>query len=672
MDLDKLDLLNFEEDNDDDLGDLGLGLDATVPVHAPPTTGNAGTMGVASVPPTTPGSVAAVKGAAHAATVGPVVTTQSAAASMNVATPNTPGQATVTATPASQRKRPRSTSPVPPDGRAAPGSGVGTSTTKMKIATHLAAATAAPDQAVPPVKKPLTSVDIARQIIDDKTRNATLNKLLKTTSSHDDNYALDSDDILKALVRVFNEVIGWDKQKLKVKDDFVDIPTMADKFTAKAAWVEPLTAEAAAWAQYCRDTLCNKSHRWETEIKPDNSDESADTIIPKRLQSDDVRCLETILMIFRNLSFVAANLRLMAYSPDVVSILVGCMYQDSTLPSSSWSLRFNSGAVFDENHFSSSNMTLASSSISTLQNLIPYLDVTGDRLFADKLFLKSAMALPGSTSAEEGPILPDKETFGQVVDSSWGFGSLIMAKKLDTKEDVVQDVTKDEIVEITKDYLVAVWSMFPALTYLLLNTGAQRGVIVSAIELLQEFINHARAGLVGNAEDEEDPHAIPTTRVILVYIPVELLHRLAEFLYVPRFNSDSLDFADPADFMVTRVHPLFLMRGYESNIDTELRDKSLDVLVPLLELDSPRMAGRLGTKENGLPNVEIFDSIIPILSMASSRGDATGLASQLLGELSKAKENHVGCKYLEERIVTIASSDSRVAQLAFNSMYTHA
>jgi hypothetical protein len=645
MDLDKLDLLNFDDDNDDDLQDLGLGLEDSESIQPSPGTTKAKATGGASALPTAPASLAAGSTTAAATTT----------ATTN-AGPRVKPQ-TATETPA--RKRPRSTSPVPDQHSRQPSGGGATGVAPVPTAVAGASTLKVHKPSQPP---PLTSADIARKIICSKTRNAALNELLRTTALHDENYALDGDDILKALVHVFEEVIGWDSQKHKVKDDFDvnDIPTMADKFTAKAAWAKPLTSRSAAWAQYCRDTLCNRCEVGNASGKAG--------IKTKRLGNDDVRSLETILMILRNLSFVAANLRLMAYSPDVVAVLVGCIYEDSTLSSTSWSSRLI-GTPFDENQYTSSIMTLASSAISTLINLFQYLDVTGDKLFADKLFLKSAMTLPGSTSTEEGPVLPDKETFGQVVDSSWGFGSLIMAKKLDTKEDVVQDVTKDEIVEITKDYLVVVWSIFPALSYVLLNTGAPKAVTISAMELLQEFVNHARAGLVGNAEDEEDPHAIPTTRVILVYIPVELLHRLAEFLYIPRLNSESLDFADPVDHMVTRVHPLSLLSGYESNIDTEVRDRSLDVLVPLLELDSPRMAARLGTKKNGLLNARVFDYIVPILTTTVSRVDATGLASQLLTELAKAEENRIGCEYLRERIVSIASSNPRVAQLAFNSMY---
>ena len=92
--------------------------------------------------------------------------------------------------------------------------------------------------------------------------------------------------------------------------------------------------------------------------------------------------------------------------------------------------------------------------------------------------------------------------------------------------------------------------------------------------------------------------------------------------------------------------------------------------MPLLELDSPVMARRLGTKPStGLPNNRLFDAIFPILATQSGRTEAPLLAIQLLRELSKAKENRLGCLYLQERIVALASRDPRVAHLAFNHLY---
>ena len=64
-------------------------------------------------------------------------------------------------------------------------------------------------------------------------------------------------------------------------------------------------------------------------------------------------------MILRNLSFVGANLRLLAYSPAVLALLNGCLYD---------------------------NGSLALQALQTLVHLAPHLDVSGQKLLSDKLF----------------------------------------------------------------------------------------------------------------------------------------------------------------------------------------------------------------------------------------------------------------------------------------------
>jgi len=469
-----------------------------------------------------------------------------------------------------------------------------------------------------------------------------LNDLLRITVSHEINYALDGDQLLKALCSVFYEVIGWDPDEEdedekegadnEKDNDHVDSDGDGEiNFSAKEAWLKPMTPECEKWANFCQSAL-SKSN----------------------LSVDELKCLEVILTVFRNLSFVSANLRLMAYSNDVLSILVGCLYEQSSKLV---------GALEDNNN----NATvLTLNALGTLINLSPHLDVTGQPLLVDKLFLNST-----STGAppEDGAKLPDPSTFGQAADGSWGFGSMYLAKKLDTKEDVVQDVPKEILLQLTQEYLVRVWSIFPAIGRVLMDTTAPRVVTMVAMDLLQEFINQARVGVVGNVEDQEDSDDIPNIRAILVYIPDKILQRLADFLYIPRLSSDSLEYTDPVVNVVTRVNPLKLLAGYDATVDADVRDRALDVLVPLLELDSPGMAKRLGTKEGGITNTRVFDSVVPILAAQSGRNEAPLLASQLLRELSKAEENKKGCLYVQERVIAIASKDPRVAHLAFNHLY---
>lgn len=546
----------------------------------------------------------------------------------------------------SDRKRPRSTSPVPMVSIGKPRAGV-------------------PD-----------GKSLARRVLNPGSRNGAFNDLLRITSSHDINYSLDGDHILKALASVFYEVIGWDldgddddedgdvdeaedttrrneenedsnaseadgQNRSGGDDDDSngddeggvdqgdDEGDLGSKFAAKQAWIGHVTDESEKWARFCEATLSKE-----------------------KLAPDDMRYLEIILTIIRNLSFVSANLRLLAYSCDIVAILTGCLYEQS----------YKQVGSFEDNNSNATNLTL--NSLTVLTNLAPHLDVTGQQLFCDKLFLMSTG--PGA-SPEEGTKLPDPSTFGQVTDGSWGFGSLYLAKKLDTKEDVVQDVTKDMLLQLTNDYLVQVWSIFPALGKVLTDTTVSRTVTLMAVDLLQEFINQARVGIIGAVE--EDPDKMPNMRAIFVYIPDTILQRLGDFLYIPRQGSDALEYVDPTMNIVTRVAVLKLLAGYDATVDTDIRDRALDVLVPLMELDSPRIAKRLGSKENGMANIRFLDAIFPILTTQSGRNEAPLLAAHLLRELSKAKENKQGCLYLQERIIALASKEPRVAHLAFNHMF---
>lgn len=127
-----------------------------------------------------------------------------------------------------------------------------------------------------------------------------------------------------------------------------------------------------------------------------------------------------------------------------------------------------------------------------------------------------------------------------------------------------------------------------------------------------------------------------------------------------------------------RTNSLKLLAGYNSIVDYDCRDRALDVLVPLLELDSPRMAARLGRKfvAKGTTSyssirVELYDSLIPILTTSVGRSDSSMLAVQLLRELAKAvDENKDGFLYIKGRLVEIASRDARVSQLVWTDLYS--
>jgi hypothetical protein len=444
-----------------------------------------------------------------------------------------------------------------------------------------------------------------------------MNDLLRITASHELNYSLDGGHVLKALAKVFIQTIGWKKAWI------AEPPS----FQSQNAWTEHATHEAQEWATFCGEKLAKG-----------------------RLSSEKWKCLEAVLVILRNLSFVAGNLRLLAYSSDILAILVGSLYESTSS---------NVGSS-DVSGAGSATSSLALPALHVLVNLAPYLDVTGQKLLCDKLFLLDA-------AHEDFPLVPSPSTFGQAADGSWGFGSLFLAKRLDTKEDVVQDISKEMLLQLTQGYLIRVWSIFPAMARVLVDSTAPRLVIMMAVDLLQEFINHARVGVVGQVEDQES--VIPSARSILVNIPTDVLERLMDLLCIPRLGPDSLEYIDPVQNIVVRVTTLKLLMGYDATVDTDVRDRALDVLVPLLELDSPRLAQRLGTKQDERPRNRLYDAIFPILGTQVGRNEAPLLASQLLRELSKAKENRIGCLYVQERIIALGSKDPRIAHLALNYMH---
>ena len=476
----------------------------------------------------------------------------------------------------------------------------------------------------------------AAQLRQPATRTAALNSLLQLSFHHDTNYSLTGDSILKELVRIAWECVEW-KEKEDMDDEnqakkesqnaakdgstsSTNTPKtdQAPVFSSDQAWHRAPTPQSNAWAQH-----------WIQQLSPH--------------QKRSTATLHLVIMIWRNLSYVGANLRLLAYSPAVVDVLVGCLYDG-----------YDGRRGADESNLAPT--PLAATALQTLLNLVPQLDLSGQKLLADKLFY--------APQSKDGPLLPDADSFGQAVGGGWGFGGMWLARRLDPKEDVMSDVSKEFVLSFTEDYLVSIWSIFPALCHVLTNTAAPRPVLIAAVDLLQELVSQARIGLVGNVNLEDDPDEIPTLRAILVKMPEAMLARLVDFLYIPRLGPDALDYNDPVRNIVTRVTPYRLTGGYDANVDTDIRDRTLDILVPLLELDSPRLAVRLGLQtetNDALVRTALWDALVPILTTSAGRNEAPHLATQVFQELAKAPENRPGALYVQERLLALACKNDRVA-----------
>lgn len=505
-----------------------------------------------------------------------------------------------TASATSSRKRSRSSTPVPPR----PGS-----------TTGVAAAV---------VERPESAEDRARaaQLRDPSTRVAALNALLRLSASHEANYAVTGDSVITELVNIALECVRWVEPEGKPEDD--DDPV----FSSDRAWRQAPTRRNDLWAQH-----------WKEALGPNRYN----------LAPTAIKTLEVLVMIFRNMSFVGANLRMMTYSPAVVEVLIGCMYDDGS----------SNRSGTEESSSSPGSTALAVAAMQTLLHMVPILDLSGQKLLADRLFYTPH-------ASKDGPMIPNASAFGRAVGGSWGFGGMWLARRLDTKEDVMSDVTKDFLLAFTSEYLVSIWSIFPALFQVLTNTSTPRLVLIMAVDLLQELVNQARIGVVGSANLEDDPDEIPTLRVVLVKMPDPLLARLIDFLYVPRLGPDALEYNDPVKNIVTRVTAYKLLMGYDATVDTDIRDRTLDILVPLLELDSPRIAARLGSQPDGACTVraQMWDSLLPILTTAAGRNEAPHLATQVFRELTKAPENRLGLIYVQERLLKLACNNERVAHTA--------
>lgn len=346
----------------------------------------------------------------------------------------------------------------------------------------------------------------------------------------------------------------------------------------------------------------------------------------------------------------SSNFRLMAYSPHLLSILIGCLYEGT------WSSAPSTGE--DVN---SSTSTLSLQALNTLVNLAPYLDLSGQKLLCDKLFLR----IDGEIN------VPDAGTFGQATDGSWGFGGLWLAKRLDLREDVVSDIEDRLLLNLAGAVMAQVWAIFPALYNVMLDPKTPRVVLMNAVELLQEFMNQARVGVVGDVP-EEATGEIPSARALLVNMPETLLQRLIDLLYVPRLGPDSLEYSDPTNSIVTRVTTLKLMIGYDGIVDSEIRDKILDLLLLLCELDS-QFPIRLGVDKNNRPRLRLYDALVPILTSQGGRVESPALAGQLLQHMadkaSEEKQIGIGMQLIKDRLIQLSTKNRRIATLVFQHLY---
>jgi len=339
------------------------------------------------------------------------------------------------------------------------------------------------------------------------------------------------------------------------------------------------------------------------------------------------KLLQTILITLRNLSFVSANIRLMRNNDDIWSVLIGCLYEQH--------------AEYSEESGGSVSYNLALHALFTLLNMAqqPQLDVTGQLKVCDALFLENS-PLP-----------------------QLGWGGMQLAKRFDFREDTV-DIPSSMVLEISASHLIQIWSLFSALRHVLTNPTSPRSLLMVALDLLKECLD--QVGGVVAIDAKED---IPSMASILRELPEDIIQKCMDCLWIPRLGPDALDYVNPLTNMVARVSALKLRMGYDANVDTDLRDRALDVLVPWLSLDERILAEKLGRTSDGRIQTRLYDALVPILTTRVGRNDAPVLATQLLKYMASTSENEEGLLYIQDRMLELASRDARVAQLAFTHLY---
>jgi hypothetical protein len=277
------------------------------------------------------------------------------------------------------------------------------------------------------------NTDAATPIVSDDSaeiqtqRIMALNELLKLSASHDVNFALQGDQTLNALVYIaMVECLGYD-------DDVAERATRSKRYKSggnnshqgvdeepeivlesHTAWSMAPTAPTRWWLQHCEQRLGHERSLFMTAIQ--------------------LHTLEVILTILRNLSYTAANLRLLAYTPSLLVLLAGCCCERTAYPKQAYYDRskhphiptmdyyYSTGFGTLENALGGfiphaqlqqrqqeqqqyvTSTSLAVVALQTLMNLLPCIDVTGKRYVTDILFYDPSMIV--NSKDGEPPLLP--------------------------------------------------------------------------------------------------------------------------------------------------------------------------------------------------------------------------------------------------------------------------
>eukprot|EP00586_Coscinodiscus_wailesii_P018188 CAMPEP_0172518010 /NCGR_PEP_ID=MMETSP1066-20121228/289796_1 /TAXON_ID=671091 /ORGANISM="Coscinodiscus wailesii, Strain CCMP2513" /LENGTH=515 /DNA_ID=CAMNT_0013300279 /DNA_START=97 /DNA_END=1640 /DNA_ORIENTATION=+ len=498
----------------------------------------------------------------------------------------------------------------------------------------------------------LTSPNLSQNII-------ALNVLLKASSSFDENHALNEggEHVVEALVSVFERNIGWerwwDEYTRDLRGDDVNPPKKKrqrifgngngcdddgfDDMVSKV-WIPVEKREIDESSQWYNEKLIRWCEYCERTLSPPSDSTHPNVGISK----DNAKIVEAVVMIVRNLSFVAGNVRFLCHSEGMLRVLSACLHyrpsnhQTTPITSSSESSSTSSSSSTQSNNNANSQpapRNACLNSLQTLANLSPFLDISAKKIFADQVLVE-----PDKHSS----LLP-RTRHGHA--HSLGLGGILLAKRFDIHEKDLPSHVTTVLHSICRDHVLVISSLFSTLSSVVCHTTRHRAVVFGGLELLKE--------LVDNTDNAS----------VFLRIPNELLSRLVELLYVPRLGPDSLEYIDPTFNLVSRVSALKLTGGYDASVDFEARDRALELLEKLSAL-SPDIKRRLGSCAGGggsIGTLKIFDYLLPVLETTVGRSDAPQLAGRVLGHLAMVAENRVGLKYVEMRLVHLAGKDAHVA-----------
>ncbi|KAL3762958.1 hypothetical protein ACHAWU_001105 [Discostella pseudostelligera] len=529
-----------------------------------------------------------------------------------------------------------------------------------------------------------------------------LNALLRASSDVDVNYCLGpgGEKILMALVKLFDEAIGWDddgdvdaKDSIRSSND--DDNCNDNLEPTVSSWdAISLLGIHQRWRTFCRNKLAS----------PLASSSDASLLIDPET---DTRVLDVIIAILRNLSYVAQNLRFLYHSEGVLRILTGAMYYRGFSAGGAGEERSS-----DDSPSSSHNSNMCVHSIQTLINMAPIIDVTGRQLFIDRIFLESdakevqctvpGQQLPpndvngGASIGTSSASNSEQRNSQYGMSSHLGFGGMYLAKQYDTKAESLENISNSVIRDLVGSHVRATLAIFPALSAILdpnditaANTSASgwhRPSVQAVLELLTALIEY------------------PDNKGIFLCVPDALLHRLTEMLFMPRLGPDSMDYIDPVSNTVSRIVALKLMGGYDATIDSDLRDRACELLVKLTDFSSG-IKRRLGmacsisgmarrtydnaasislsetpreltpsilrsdeTSSSRRMNVRLYDSLLSMVSSSSGKGDTGSLAVRLLSNLALIPDNKSGLRYVERKLISMSGKDPNIAKIAFNGI----